>query len=125
MTTKPQLLDILTVLTTIKDNVAASKFPVTGLCSTFYNIHNESLSHCMSLYGFSYEDWPHYSGYKKFPVPDPERKHHAEREHDAEAIYWNSPNRYIGEYGMLRLDLLDWLIKQFESKLLSKENDYV
>jgi hypothetical protein len=117
MDNKQKLTEIIKSLLQIKDDVATNKFPITGLCSTFFSIHNESLSKCMGLYGLSYEDWPHYSGYPKFPIPDPARKHHAEREHDAEAIYWNSPNRYIGEYGMLRLDLLAWLIKQLQTKV--------
>jgi hypothetical protein len=110
MNTKQKLLYIVKVLTIIKDNVAANKFPVHGLCGAFKEIRGKYLPSCMNIYGIRFEDWPHFSGDRLFPIPDPTGEYN-----ELEAFYAKA--KYTGDYGILRLDLLDWLIKQFEGKL--------
>ena len=117
MNNKQELIEILSVLKTIKDNIDKRLYPATGLCNEFQRVYGTKLYTCMIKYRIIFAKWEYYSGKYNFPVPDPARKQNAEREHDAEAIYWNTPDRYIGEYGKLRMQLLDWLIEQFEAKL--------
>jgi hypothetical protein len=105
-----EIKNILKSLLEIKSNVEANRFPTYGLCGTFKEMYGESLGRCMNLYGISFKDWHYYSGDTKFPVPYPSMSHYAD-----EAYY--AKDKYKGEYGKLRMHLLDWLIDQFQSKI--------
>ena len=51
------------------------------------------------------ELWPKYSGNGRYPVPSPNRNI------DPETMYNITKNCWIGEYGALRIELLDWCIE--------------
>jgi hypothetical protein len=56
-------------------------------------------------------NWPKFSGTRTYPVPS------TYADVSAGSKYHKVSNMYIGEYGKLRIELIDYLIKQFEDKL--------
>lgn len=51
-------------------------------------------------------DWPKYSGEIDYPVPSPDPID------NAQSIFWGWKNKWTGEYGQLRYELLDYLIER-------------
>jgi len=51
--------------------------------------------------------WPKFSGRLNFPVPVP-----ASHAANPGVYYLSTPNKWIGEYGKSRKELLNWLIEQ-------------
>lgn len=61
--------------------------------------------------GRLFPGWPHYSGSRNYPVPDPEKRRDplaAWKKYDHTGEMWDERT----EYGRLRRDLLDYLIKR-------------
>lgn len=57
--------------------------------------------------------WPKYSGVVDYPVPDPER----DRDIDPEDMFWETKDYWVGEYGVLRKELLDFMINEIENTI--------
>lgn len=100
------MTDLLTALKQLREN--GPKNRDVGICSQF------------DLYGFysseerrqlraSFKTWPHYSGDIDFPVPSPDKYM------EAVDVYFDEGNDLWdrdAEYGRLRWDLLDHIIKE-------------
>ncbi|MFN3898906.1 MAG: hypothetical protein ACK4ML_00885 [Alishewanella aestuarii] len=88
-------------------------FPKNGICANYkgYDPQGFSLSGVMADYFIRYKDWPSYSGCPIFPVPGRKGSKPSE-------VY----NRYVNKwderhaYNRRRLELLAWLIEQFEKR---------
>ena len=82
-----------------------------GLCA---NIYDQSLHARIPVHGSElsdyFEAWPKYSGVIKFPVPSPLGS-------PPEFQYWQSHNMYGGEYGLLRLELAQFIVESLEKEL--------
>lgn len=77
----------------------------TGLCYHLaMNSSGDSLQ-LLFLLRTCFKSWKHYSGDINFPVPSPTND-------SAQEAYCYWYNKYSGEYGELRLDLLDHIIKK-------------
>lgn len=70
---------------------------------SFVDVNNYVNKHC--------EGWKHFSGSYGFPVPS-----HRENTTPAE-MFWSTKSRWSGEYGKMRCDLLDYLIKEARKKV--------
>jgi len=97
------------VVEILKDIIRGYRFDSSvGLCA---NIYDQSLVLGIPVHGSElsdyFEAWPKYSGVAKFPVQSPERL-------SPEAQYWKSHNMYCGEYGLLRLELAQFIIESLE-----------
>lgn len=57
-----------------------------------------------------FSGWPHHSGNIDFPVPGTKSK-------SAESRYKSSVNKWKGDYGELRKDLLAYMINKVETKI--------
>lgn len=99
----------------IKESVESSEeeFESVGICSAIYIISNEELNVCKKgTLLCHYETWKYYSGEPKFPVPST-IEYLAPRE-----AYYSEYNKWQGEYGALRRDLLNHVIEQLERELM-------
>mgnify|MGYP006899689631 CR=1 FL=1 len=58
--------------------------------------------------------WPKFSGMRSYPVPigDPNVT-----DISAAAYFMEAENMYIGDYGKLRIELIDYLIEQLEANV--------
>ena len=83
-----------------------------GICLNFrmYPDPTPPLTSAMAEVGIDFKDWPHYSGDPLYPIPS--------GNHIRPCIYYELVTRSKWDpktnYGRLRLDLLDWLIQEFE-----------
>lgn len=84
----------------------------SGICWAIYIQHdharNDEFSACMACAHYLMRHWPKYSGNPRYPVPatHPEgRSSYAFHDAAEDGAMWE------GEYGKLRLELLDWLIQ--------------
>lgn len=61
--------------------------------------------------------WPKFSGIPSYPVPVPDslKPHYAREGIPCEAIYDSQLNKWEGEYGELRRELLQFLIEELEN----------
>ena len=62
-----------------------------------------------------FKSWPHYTGCISYPVPCPGALPLDTDE--ARGVYRTTGDMYVGEYGALRLNLLDHLIAELEEVL--------
>jgi hypothetical protein len=74
-----------------------------GLCHQYEILFHVDLIEDLAENGISWSDWPSFSGNGVFPVPGGELAYH-------DAV--GTSSQYLGSYGKLRLELLDWLIEQ-------------
>lgn len=58
-----------------------------------------------------FKAWPKFSGMLSFPVPHPTEPV------SAGAAYYSAENKWEGEYGALRMELLDFCITELEDQL--------
>lgn len=106
---------LLAVLKNLRVDVHAETAVMTsGIC------HNVETN----LY-YHYEDqmllqdlmkaWPKYSGYWKFPIPDPMKP---DNQDEAMWIYYKTHSMWdkTTAYGRLRWELLEWMIEQLEKR---------
>ena len=63
------------------------------------------------LYRAHIDNWPHFSGNQTFPIPDPLQ------EVQSGTIFMNTGDMWEGGYGVLRFDLLRFLIKALEKEI--------
>lgn len=64
---------------------------------------------CMHLMFY----WPKKSGHNRYTVPDPFYEgSDSLKPEAASAIFYQTHNFWVGKYGALRLELLNWLIEQ-------------
>lgn len=103
MTPKESLL--LEALQDIKANGPTKK--EAGLCwnvdDYFYKRYSGP-SPCLTTMTEIWQNWPKFSGDIKFPVPY------------GDLTYFRHANKWDGEYGDLRRELLDFLIAQLEQR---------
>lgn len=126
---KPLILDVLKQLKSQVDNNDIPYYLLdSGICYCTYNmlydqkeaelariktISSRGLS-INSLINLTFkpyfEKWPKFSGDEEYPVPNPiggcPRR-----------IYWDTGSMWVGEYGRLRIELLDFLISELEKEL--------
>lgn len=126
---KPLILDVLKQLKSQVDN---KDIPIpyyllhSGICyCTYYMLYDQKedeLAHIRTTSSLSinnlinitfkpyFEKWPKFSGEEEFPVPNPMGgcpRH----------TYWNTSSMWTGEYGRLRIELLDFLISELSEQL--------
>ena len=106
-------------LRAIKDNDGCVRDPFTGICDAmhvyFTQTHENWDTRCViikKVKGLMLE-WPLSSGNRAFPVPNPGRVGGKA----AQQVYMFSSDMWVGPYGELRLNLLDWLIDKVETSL--------
>ena len=80
-------------------------------CDTFESLGPRLL--CKEVY----RGWPHYSGNPIYPVPSPAVSSGL----DEEELFYKGGNMWVGDYGKLRLNLLDYLIEYFTKLVLELE----
>lgn len=118
---KPLILDVLKQL---KIQVDSHNIPYylldSGICFCTENMLYEHKVHELARISLSnlvnitfkpyFEKWPKFSGNEDYPIPDPflgcPRR-----------VYWNMENMWVGEYGALRIELLDFLISELEKEI--------
>lgn len=100
------MTDLLTALKQLRDtgpNVRSS-----GICWQFEPLELYSTAELRQFLN-SFKTWPHYSGDIDFPVPSPDKSIDAiDAYFDNLGDLWNRDT----EYGRLRWDLLDHIIKE-------------
>ena len=82
-----------------------------GICFNFEQRTGQALYKVLTSVGIDWVNWPSFSGLNVYPVTNTQDGVTPDEE------YWRCPDKYVGAYGELRLQLLDWLIEQFENKL--------
>lgn len=100
------MIDLLTTLKQLREN--GPRIRSVGICCQFdlYGLHSEEERR---LFRASFTTWQHYSGDDSFPVPSPTRSISAQDYYFDKTIdLWDRDT----EYGRLRWDLLDHIIKE-------------
>jgi hypothetical protein len=113
MTKKHQFTSLLEVLVHIRLSYDLNMISARdeGICGFLIslNVGNQLSGANEMLFQESLQEqwvrWPMFSGNPTFPVPGPTGE-------CAMDIYMNSPDVWSGAYGQLRLEMLDWLIKE-------------
>lgn len=100
------MTDLLTALKQLREN--GPKNRDVGICSQFDLYGFYSAEECRQLKA-SFKTWPHYSGDHSFPVPSPDKSMDA-----LDAYFYDGNDLWDcnTEYGRLRWDLLDHIIKE-------------
>lgn len=62
----------------------------------------------------TWSQWPKYSGYREFPVPSDTARLTPERK------FYGSCDKWSGQYGQLRMELLDFLIAKMEEEIANE-----
>lgn len=100
------MTDLLTALKQLRENGPYDRS--TGICSQFDSPELYSTAE-LRQYLDSFKTWPHYSGDSSFPVPSPDVSIEAiDAYFDNLGDLWDRDT----EYGRLRWDLLDHIIKE-------------
>ena len=91
------------------------------------NVSISSAMHCKASYDAFmlwyntsddvYDNWDKFSGDYMYPVPSPDENM------TPEEYYYYTPNKWGGEYGKLRMDLLDRMIEWY-SRLADEEDEH-
>ena len=110
---------ILSALLELRRQVHMGNYPCTGICNfvdsfTDYYEHQDYCHYCLSQ---AIRQWPKFSGDRTYPVPCGDM-----RPECAYDVYsWGvRRGRWMwesGEYGMVRRELLDFLITYFEGEV--------
>lgn len=110
------LLRIRGAMINIRDG---NRKPVLGICANLAEaissydrmIIGNRLGSATQLVSGLAETWPKYSGNPKYPVPRPG----SNSSYEAMTVYEQTfDNKWTGEYGKLRMELLDYLIQQVD-----------
>lgn len=123
---------VLTVLKTLRDYIIKYR---EGLDVSFFDL-DTGVGICMNFYGYAkrlydagdelddilhdwvgkslLRDWPGFSGCAGYPVSSPDN---IGDKFLAEQAYHYTEEYYEGEYGKLRLEYIEYLIKQWEEKV--------
>lgn len=105
---------ILTALLEIRDEGPSSN--ASGICHNLdknvfiANDKRTDLKECGEVSNwleFNFVKWPKFSGEIAYPVPTPEGVNFT-----PETMYFAQEDQWVGEYGELRYELLDFLIAQ-------------
>lgn len=100
------MTDLLTALKQLREN--GPKNRDAGICSQF-DLYGLYSSEERRQFINSFKTWPHYSGDFSFPVPSPDKSIEAlDAYFDKSNDLWDCNT----EYGRLRWDLLDHIIKE-------------
>lgn len=88
-------------------------FPKNGICANYegYHPNRTRLYNDMLFYGVCYKNWPGYSGCPIFPVPG-RKGSQPSKVYDRYVNKWDERHAY----NRRRLELLAWLIEQFEMR---------
>ena len=103
---------LLNALLVVKDNYKNEKY-TTGICFLLKKeisdlddgIYNDIIDEFYNLV----QKWPKYSGCIDYPVPSP----YCDDDRSPEDIYWSNSyaeTLWSGDYGNLRIELLDFMI---------------
>ena len=63
------------------------------------------------------QKWPKFTGNGAYPVPVPDWDYVEEDFADARRAYASEPNKWVGQYGKLRRELLDFVIGELVKEL--------
>lgn len=100
------MIDLLTTLKQLREN--GPRIRNSGICSQF-DLYGLYSSEERRQFRDSFKTWPHYSGDSSFPVPSPDKSVEAiDAYFDEQLDLWDRDT----EYGRLRWDLLDHIIKE-------------
>ena len=97
-------------LTRLRHDVALGiQLPYNGICyNTFYDsstIRTIKPADASRDLEYLCRKWPKATNFEEYPVPCPGYTNPAEGYHATE-------DKWVGEYGLLRIELLDWLIQE-------------
>lgn len=100
------MTDLLTALKQLREN--GPRIRSAGICSQF-DLYGSYRSEERRQFRACFETWPHYSGDDSFPVPSPDKSMDA-----IDAYFYDGNDLWDRdtEYGRLRWDLLDHIIKE-------------
>ena len=102
--------EVLSTLKTIRDGIKSPGMSICGLVD--YRVHNVHKGSIGILFSRIWVNWPKFSGSIRYPVPSPNGRP------PSEEYYWaQGGTMWEGEYGKLRLELLDFLIEELEKQL--------
>lgn len=102
----------------VTSNPLRNQYSKKGICDSFRDVTSKMvepmiggvINNQFREYMCRVEEWHHFSGDDDFPVPDP----HSASAIAAAAKFTTTEEMWVGEYGKLRLELLDWLINRVE-----------
>lgn len=113
---------LLAALLHVKSNVPALQAGTTKYGGTYHGICFQLSTAALpkdlhrvvnqETFGEIAKLWPKYSGDSDYPVPNPNGDFHPL------VIYTITKNCWIGEYGALRVELLDWCIEYCKQQLI-------
>lgn len=88
-----------------------------------YLVRSTSIEYLMDIA----KKWPKYSGNPHYPVPFPNSISEKNATEQAEHAYELTDSLWVGEYGKLRRELLNFLIQNIEDKItnLKESNDKI
>lgn len=97
-----------------------------GLCTQVFRagqavgIGGDVMDYVVNFLGREWRKWPHFSGNKLHPVPDPDYKGtNLEIRHRAAAVAYGRSDLWVEEYGELRKDLARFLIERLDAEIVS------
>ncbi len=98
--------------------------PDNGLCNTVYNLarylyHERDTNSILGEFRKLCTSWPKYSGNYWYPVPCPEEEMYVgvDARSNASRYYNYCHNMWEGEYGKLRMQMLEFCINELENEL--------
>lgn len=112
------LLDALRYTKENPQNVGICK-NVGGYVSNLPNYSSELGGKVQTLLIHTYQNWPKYSGDFSYPVPVPSDLPNSDIGINVTPgmAYNYAGNYWAGEYGQLRMELLDFLISELENQI--------
>jgi hypothetical protein len=117
LTEKQMLRNTLNAFIKIKNMtpIERSNFGICHLLGEQFNglsnfIHDEQYNYWGIIFHNIFTEWPKYSGHSSFPVPVPQTYFGISSEGSLEFRVWWNLNKWSGEYGQSRMELLDFCI---------------
>jgi hypothetical protein len=98
-------------------------YSASGICGNTRNyLEIEGYSECeidqlMSNMTIVATHWSKFSGCDLYPVPNPNSGRSVNITDDAAELYWRTHNKWKGDYGVLRMELLDYLIDYYNHRV--------
>lgn len=107
--------EILNILVKFKEDTMGKvlKYPTTGICYATERAitHLACYGTWAATCGDAFSGWSRFSGDRRYPVPSPD-KHMTPKEY-----YQSTLDKWVGEYGKLRMELLDHLIEWYSERI--------
>lgn len=130
--TPEQVLDSLVALSKQVSDLESRRIS-DGICGLLDNLldtrHHILNDIDIGILKQLWKEWPKYSGNCNFPVPSPATVGNKGLIDSlvysfAESAYWSLTNRWSGDYGTMRKELLLFLIESLSAKIEHKLIDY-